>query len=171
MRKPSRNLATALSGAMGEGATRRLVVIGQGMVGHRLVEALLERDAGAQWSIIALAEESRLAYDRVALSSLFAGTRADDLALRPFADPRVKVRLGDPAAHIDIAARHVVTASGRIERFDELVLATMGEACFHFSCTVRRSLAVMQVSMPSLMARSRRYTHLAKIRLKMPRRQ
>ena len=124
MRKPSRNLATALSGAMGEGATRRLVVIGQGMVGHRLVEALLERDAGAQWSIIALAEESRLAYDRVALSSLFAGTRADDLALRPFADPRVKVRLGDPAAHIDIAARHVVTASGRIERFDELVLAT-----------------------------------------------
>ena len=54
MRKPSRNLATALSGAMGEGATRRLVVIGQGMVGHRLVEALLERDAGAQWSITML---------------------------------------------------------------------------------------------------------------------
>ena len=61
----------------------KLVVVGHGMVGHRLVEALLERDLDATWQVTVLAEEARPAYDRIALSSLFAGV-ASSQPLRPF---------------------------------------------------------------------------------------
>ncbi len=53
--------------------TRTLVVVGHGMVGHRLVSTLRARDTSARWRIVVLAEEPRPAYDRVALSSYFDG--------------------------------------------------------------------------------------------------
>ena len=59
-------------------ATQNLVLIGHGMVGHRLLEALAEREALAApgapgWHVTVLAEEDVPAYDRVHLSSAFAG--------------------------------------------------------------------------------------------------
>ncbi|MBQ1123020.1 nitrite reductase large subunit NirB [Streptomyces sp. B15] len=103
---------------------RRLVVVGHGMVGHRLVEALDSRDVERQWQITVLAEEPRPAYDRVALSSCFDG--ADESALRlPEHDPeRVGLRLGDPACALDRAGRTVLTASGDRVPYDALVMAT-----------------------------------------------
>ena len=50
-------------------AARHLVVVGHGMVGHRLVEALRARDADGSWQITVLAEETDAAYDRVGLTS------------------------------------------------------------------------------------------------------
>ena len=58
---------------------RHLVVVGNGMVGQRLVEALRDRDARRTWRVTVLSEEPRRAYDRVALSSYFDGAAADDL--------------------------------------------------------------------------------------------
>ena len=53
----------------------RLVVVGGGMVAHRLVEALADRDdATARWQVDVFAEESRPPYDRVG---------ADVVLLRP----------------------------------------------------------------------------------------
>ncbi len=43
----------------------RLVVVGYGPVGHRLVSALRDRDPDGTWEITVLAEEPRPAYDRV----------------------------------------------------------------------------------------------------------
>ena len=43
------------------------------MVGHRLVEALRARDTDNDWRIVVFGEETRAAYDRVALSSYFEG--------------------------------------------------------------------------------------------------
>ncbi|MEU4970579.1 nitrite reductase large subunit NirB [Streptomyces smyrnaeus] len=108
----------------GSSAMRRLVVVGHGMVGHRLVEALDSRDVERQWQITVLAEEPRPAYDRVALSSCFDG--ADESALRlPEHDPeRVGLRLGDPACALDRAGRTVLTASGDRVPYDALVMAT-----------------------------------------------
>ncbi|MFG3255938.1 nitrite reductase large subunit NirB [Streptomyces sp. NPDC048172] len=103
----------------------RLVVIGHGMVGHRLVDSLLTRDEARRWHITVLAEEDRPAYDRVALSSRFDG--ADEEALRlPVLpdDGRLDLRLGDPATEIDRAARTVTAASGARFGYDALVLAT-----------------------------------------------
>ena len=63
----------------------KLVVIGNGMVGQRLLEKLAEAPSGA-FDITVLCEEPRPAYDRVHLTSFFSGTSAEDLSL---AQPRV----------------------------------------------------------------------------------
>jgi nitrite reductase (NADH) large subunit len=102
---------------------KELVVVGHGMVGHRLVSALRDRDTSGTWHVTVLGEEPRPAYDRVALSSYVAGVSADDLTL-PALDPLVELRLGDPAVALDRNARTVGTASGAVLRYDALVLAT-----------------------------------------------
>jgi nitrite reductase (NADH) large subunit len=108
---------------------RTVVVVGHGMVGHRLVEALMGRDTRHEWRIVVLAEESRPAYDRVALSSYVDSWDADALALPAVADARVELRLGDPCVAIDRRRRRVRTASGHRVPYDALVLAT-GSAPF-----------------------------------------
>ncbi|SDM79677.1 nitrite reductase large subunit NirB [Allokutzneria albata] len=107
--------------------SRHLVVIGHGMVGHRLVQALRARDAGDAWRITVLAEEDRPAYDRVALSSYVDDWDPGRLQLdgAEFSDdPRVDLRLGNPVVEIDRAARAVRTATGHVLGYDALVLAT-----------------------------------------------
>jgi nitrite reductase (NADH) large subunit len=101
-----------------------VVVVGHGMVGHRLVEALTARDDGGRFRVTVLSEESRPAYDRVALSSFFDG--ADEAALRlpPLDRSRTDLRLGVSAASLDPARQVVITSNGESLRYDELVLAT-----------------------------------------------
>jgi nitrite reductase (NADH) large subunit len=109
---------------------RQLVVIGYGMVGHRLVDAVRTRDEAGSWRITVLAEEPRPAYDRIAMSSYFDGVDERGLRLRDLAgDPGIDVWLGEPAAAIDLTARTVTTAAGRSIGYDALVLAT-GSAAF-----------------------------------------
>ncbi len=107
--------------------TEHVVVVGNGMVGQRFVEALRERDAQRQWRVTVLAEESRPAYDRVNLSSLFDGNSADDLTVVAdgcYDDGAYTLCLGDAVASIDRAARAVRTVRGRTVSYDALVLAT-----------------------------------------------
>ncbi len=104
--------------------TRTLVVVGHGMVGHRLVQALRERDATDQWRIVVFAEENRPAYDRVALSSYVDGWDAGALSLVPHDDPLVELVLGSPVVHIDRDNRVVRSVGGREQSYDALVLAT-----------------------------------------------
>ncbi|CRK61777.1 Nitrite reductase [NAD(P)H] large subunit [Alloactinosynnema sp. L-07] len=111
---------------------RTLVVVGNGMVGHRLVQALRDRDVDNGWRVVVLAEEARPAYDRVALTSYVDSW--DPMALQldgaEFADDdAVELVLGDAVLTIDRAARKVTTASGRVQGYDALVLAT-GSAPF-----------------------------------------
>ena len=58
---------------------KRLVTIGNGMVGHRFLEQMAAK--GADWELICFCEEPRVAYDRVNLSGYFAGKTAEDLSL------------------------------------------------------------------------------------------
>jgi nitrite reductase (NADH) large subunit len=102
--------------------TRTLVVVGYGMVGHRLIQAVRDRDAKQDWKIIVLAEESRPAYDRVALSSYVDTWDAGNLSLPEVEG--VTVRLGDPAREIDRDAKQVVTEANERISYDALVLAT-----------------------------------------------
>ncbi|MCI2417250.1 nitrite reductase large subunit NirB [Saccharopolyspora sp. K220] len=107
--------------------TRTLVVVGHGMVGHRLVETLRERDATDAWQIVVLAEEPRPAYDRVALSSYLDGKSAADLSLTSHElldDPMVELRLNTAVTAIDPTARRVSTSDGLDVAYDALVLAT-----------------------------------------------
>ncbi|MHA6629224.1 nitrite reductase large subunit NirB [Pseudonocardia sichuanensis] len=104
--------------------TRHLVVVGNGMVGHRLVQAVRDRDTPGSWRVTVLGEETRPAYDRVALSSYVDGKSAEELTLPVTVDPLVQLHLGDPAVALDRDARVVRTASGRELHYDALVLAT-----------------------------------------------
>jgi len=106
---------------------KRLVVVGHGMVGHRLVEALVARDGLAAWDVTVLGEEPRPAYDRVALSSYFTGRTPEDLSLvEPgfFDAPRLTLRVDARVASVDRDARTVALADGEVLGYDALVLAT-----------------------------------------------
>jgi nitrite reductase (NADH) large subunit len=106
---------------------RTLVVAGNGMVGHKLLEILVERGATAEWDIVTFCEEGRPAYDRVGLSSFFNGTSAEELSLVApgfFDQLGLTVHLGDAVASIDRVAGEVVSTAGRRIPYDALVLAT-----------------------------------------------
>ena len=108
-------------------ARRSLVVLGHGMVGHKFVSAALDRGLTTDWDITVLGEESRPAYDRVALSTVFAGSSAEDLSLLPdghYPDPAVTLELRAQVTGIDRAGRNVTLADGRVVAYDVLVLAT-----------------------------------------------
>ena len=104
-----------------------VVVVGHGMVGHRLVEVLRERDGGDSWRVVVVGEEPRQAYDRVALSSYVAEKDAEDLSLvdeSMRSDPAVDLRVNTAVSRIDRENRRVLTACGQSFDYDALVLAT-----------------------------------------------
>jgi nitrite reductase (NADH) large subunit len=104
---------------------RKLVVIGNGMVGQRLLDRLVAEDM--DFDITVLCEEPRAAYDRVQLSAFFSGKSAEDLSLVSpdfFDGHGIAIHFQDKAVAIDRAARTVTTAQGRIIDYDKLVLAT-----------------------------------------------
>lgn len=103
----------------------RLVVIGNGMVGQRLLEELIAREH--PFDITVFCEESRPAYDRVHLSSYFTGATAADLALAEpefFSREDIRLLLGEKALRIDREQRQVHGSGGTVAGYDLLVLAT-----------------------------------------------
>ena len=89
----------------------RVVVAGNGMVGHKFVETLLDRDGGAGVDLIVFAEEPRVAYDRVGLSAFMDGTTAEELSLvGPCDYDPVNLHLAESIVSIDRAAKTVTTA-------------------------------------------------------------
>jgi nitrite reductase (NADH) large subunit len=105
---------------------RTIVVVGHGMVGHRFVQAAIERGLTETHDIVVIGEEPRPAYDRVALTSFF-DVGAEALTLLPeggYDDPRVRVILGTPAVRFEPETRTVVLADEQLVGYDELVLAT-----------------------------------------------
>lgn len=104
----------------------KIVVIGHGMVGHKLLECIAE-NAGHGLHITVLCEEPRPAYDRVHLSEFFSGKTAQDLSLVEagfFERENVRLELNAKAVLIDRAARTVTVSSGEVLDYDKLVLAT-----------------------------------------------
>jgi nitrite reductase (NADH) large subunit len=103
------------------------IVVGHGMVGHRLVEALRARDVEGSWRVTVLAEEADAAYDRVGLTSYTESWDRSLLALpgNDYAgDDRVRLLLNTRVAEIDRVTKSVVTATGERHSYDALVLAT-----------------------------------------------
>ncbi len=106
---------------------QRIVVVGNGMVGHNFIDTLLKHENSSAYEIITFSEEPRLAYDRVQLSAYFNGATAADLAMTDEAyynDNGVKYVLNDKVVELKLDENKVVTASGREEPYDKLVLAT-----------------------------------------------
>lgn len=105
---------------------KKVVVIGNGMVGHRLLEEL-RGSTEISLDVTVLGDEPRAAYDRVQLSSFFSGKSAADLSMvEPgfFERPGIVLHLSERAVSIDRTLGEVRTASGKVIGFDSLVLAT-----------------------------------------------
>jgi nitrite reductase (NADH) large subunit len=104
-----------------------LVVVGNGMVGHRFCKTLVERGGHTRYRVIVFGEEPRPAYDRVHLTELFAGKNPEDLSLASAAwyeDNGLDLYLGERIVAIDREQQIVRTASGRGIPYDRLILAT-----------------------------------------------
>ena len=71
-----------------------LVVIGNGMAGHRLCQGLVRLDVGNRYHIVVFGEESSPAYDRVHLTDLFNGSRDEALVLAPRSCGAVREGIG-----------------------------------------------------------------------------
>jgi nitrite reductase (NADH) large subunit len=112
---------------------QRLVVIGNGMAGARLVEDVLSRDGGGLYDIIMFGDEPYGNYNRILLSGVLAGTHdPKDIFINPlswYEQNNVKLHAGVRITQIDRVARLVHGADGTIEKYDKLVIAT-GSAPF-----------------------------------------
>ena len=109
----------------------RLVVIGNGMVGVKLVQRVIERAAG-RWQVTVFGDEPQPGYDRIKLSAVLAGDAAwDELALTGddwYRAHDIDLRLGARIIGIDRQRRTVTTGDGEATPYDHLVLATGSSA-------------------------------------------
>ena len=111
----------------GNPGQKTIVVIGNGMVGLRFCEKLVEFDTDQQFRIVTFCEEPRAAYDRVGLTSFFAHRDAEKLMLARlewYRDNGIELHLGDRASSIDRAAMVVRSDQGAEIDYDHVVLAT-----------------------------------------------
>ncbi|MET0909110.1 MAG: FAD-dependent oxidoreductase, partial [Ilumatobacteraceae bacterium] len=103
---------------------RQVVVVGNGMVGQRLVDRLAPCDEVA---ITVICEEPRPAYDRVGLTRWFHGASERDLSLVSddfLAAGRADYRVGRRVTSISTDVRIVSLDDGTTLPYDDLVLAT-----------------------------------------------
>ncbi|MGY0614490.1 nitrite reductase large subunit NirB [Vibrio sp. FJH11] len=105
----------------------KLVVIGNGMVGHRYIEDLVEKTDVSELDITVFCEEPRVAYDRVHLSSYFSHHTADELSLVKagfYEKHGIKMLIGERAINVNRENRIIYSNTGREVQYDKLVLAT-----------------------------------------------
>lgn len=115
------------SGSADTADKQRLLVVGNGMVGHHFVEQLVAAGGLERFEVTVFGAEPDAAYDRVHLSEVFGGKAPQALRM---ADPAwyeehgITLRLGAEVEVLDRAARTLTLANGEQFPYDRLVLAT-----------------------------------------------
>lgn len=108
---------------------KRVIVVGNGMVGYKFCEKLRSRSKDLE--VVVYGEEPRPAYDRVHLSSFFSGKTAEDLLMAPaswYAENQIDLHTGELVTEINRVDKTIKTHTGRVDRYDYLVLATGSSA-------------------------------------------
>lgn len=106
---------------------QRLLVVGNGMVGHHFVEQLVNAGGLEQFEVTVLGAEPDSAYDRVHLSEVFGGRAPKELQMADpewYAEKGVSLILSCKAEALDLAKKQIVSEHGDIYAFDKMVLAT-----------------------------------------------
>ncbi|WP_116475140.1 nitrite reductase large subunit NirB [Zobellella maritima] len=106
---------------------QQLIVIGNGMVGHHLVQQLVDQQGLEHYELTVFGAEKHAAYDRVHLSEVFDGKTPDQLSMAGadwYATNGVTLRLNEEVTGIDRAAKILTTSLGHSLSYDQLVLAT-----------------------------------------------
>ena len=106
---------------------QRLVVIGNGMAGCRVVEEVLKRDPN-RYQVTIFGAEPRVNYDRILLSPVLAGEKAyADIVINDAAwyeANAIVLHAGRTVTGIDPLARTVSAEGGLTLAYDRLILAT-----------------------------------------------
>lgn len=105
----------------------RIIVVGNGMVGHRYLEELVDKADLSQYEIKVFGAEPREAYDRVHLSSYFSHHTAAELSLvKPgfYEKHGIQLFLNEAVKRIDRQQQQIETNQGQTLFYDTLVLAT-----------------------------------------------
>ncbi len=105
----------------------RLVIAGNGMVGHRFLENLIEKTDISKFDVTVFCEEPRPAYDRVHLSSYFSHHTSEELSLVKegfYEQHGIRLLLNERALLIDPAQKFVSSEHAGTLVYDKLVLAT-----------------------------------------------
>ncbi|WP_060989574.1 nitrite reductase large subunit NirB [Photobacterium leiognathi] len=110
----------------------QLIVIGNGMVGHYLIEQLVDKKAQDKYQITVIGEENIAAYDRVQLSSIFADKSQHDLMLgdsKWYQEQGIELLLGKRVTAIDRQQQTVTLSQSQSLHeiclsYDKIVLAT-----------------------------------------------
>lgn len=106
---------------------KTIVVIGNGMVGHRFCTRLTDLDADARFRIVTFYEEPRPAYDRVNLTKYLSEGSADALRLADpdwYREKGIDLHIGERATSID-RDRQIVRSDKETQiPYDYVVLAT-----------------------------------------------
>lgn len=106
---------------------KTLAIIGNGMVGHRYIEELIDKGGNEEFNIVVFCEEPRVAYDRVHLSSYFSHHTAEELSLVKqgyYEKHQIEVLIGERVITINRDEKVVHTNTGRCVSYDKLVMAT-----------------------------------------------
>jgi nitrite reductase (NADH) large subunit len=104
-----------------------VVIIGNGMVGHRFIEELIDKADPGQFSLTVFCEEPRVAYDRVHLSAYFSHHTAEELSLVRegfYEKHQVKLLLGERAITLNREEKLIHSNTGRAVHYDTLIFAT-----------------------------------------------
>lgn len=106
----------------------RLVVVGNGMAGGRLLEELVARGGAERYEITVFGDEPGGCYNRILLSDVLNGSRdAGDIWLNPadwYARSGITLHAGERVVAVDRHARTVRSSAGRVAGYDHLVFAT-----------------------------------------------
>jgi len=118
---------------MGEERTmERLVVVGNGMAGMGCLEQILKYEPS--FHVTVFGDETHVNYNRVLLSSVLAGEKADDeivLNAREWYEKHgIDLRVGIRITDVDPVGRTVVGDDGSRTAYDKLLLATGSSAWF-----------------------------------------
>ncbi len=106
----------------------RLVVIGNGMAGARLVEEVVARRGRDRYEIVIFGDEPYGNYNRILLSSVLAGSHdPQDIFINPLAwyeQNGVRLHAGSHVHTIDTENKVLYASDGTVMPYDKLVLAT-----------------------------------------------
>lgn len=108
-------------------AKLRVVVVGNGMVGHRFCSDLTEHPEAHRVELTVIGDEPRAAYDRVQLTHYFDAGSVDPLMLAEqgwHEDRGISLHVNSRVTGIDRGAKTVVTERGDVIGYDVLVLST-----------------------------------------------
>ena len=108
----------------------RLVVVGNGMAGMACVEQIIKH--GPRYQITVFGDETHVNYNRVMLSSVLAGEKADDdiviHAREWYARNQIDLHVGVRIVDVDPARKTVTGDDGSTTEYDTLLLATGSSA-------------------------------------------